>query len=82
MIFSAVVGKIGPFVGMTYNFRPSCGNRLSCGNRPICGNWPSFESFTYIICILDLSVCSTKRSIAESRKLANVKACKKDHYAN
>ena len=41
--------KISPFVGMTYNFQPSCGNRPisgitydfqpSCGeNRPICGN--------------------------------------------
>ena len=42
---------IGPFVKMTFESRPSCGenwpicgngirNRSSCGNRPSCGNWP------------------------------------------
>ena len=36
MIFSPIVGKIGPFVGMTYDFWPSCGNRHICGNMPSC----------------------------------------------
>ena len=39
----AVVGTIGPFVGITYGFRPSC------GNRPVWGNRPSYESYTYTI---------------------------------
>ena len=48
MIFSPVVGRIGPFMKMTYDFRPSCGNLPSCGNRPICGNRPSCEGYTHI----------------------------------
>ena len=52
---------IGPFVRMTLQSRPICGenrpicgnrpsceNRPSCGNRPIWGNRPSCESYIYI----------------------------------
>ena len=46
VIFSPVVGKVRPLLGMTFDLRPTFENRPNCGNRPIWGNRP-VSSFIY-----------------------------------